>query len=136
MRARWRGDEYDPSRYDDTRPDAPKWVDARPLAGVMLEPLRRQTRRHGDQTGSRRDAACPSARRLPSDPLLEGVAVELNYEVYDGYPAVRKWAVVRNGGSLWLKLDRLVIDDVHLVAADAQAAGGGDVRGAAERGGL
>ena len=53
---------------------------------------------------------------LSKDPLLEGVAVELNYEVYDGYPAVRKWAVVRNGGSLWLKLERLVIDDLHLVS--------------------
>ena len=28
-RGRWRAEAFDPARYDDTRPDAPKWVDTR-----------------------------------------------------------------------------------------------------------
>ena len=115
MRARWRGDEYDPARYDDTRPDAPKWVDARPLAASGW------SRFAGKPVATVTKPAAGVTRlsirtALSKHPVLEGAAVELNYELYDGYPAVRKWAVVRNSGSLWLKLERLVIDDVHLVA--------------------
>ena len=52
---------------------------------------------------------------LDRDSALAGVTVELNYELYEGHSAVRKWAVIRNGGSRWLKLERLVVEDLHLV---------------------
>ena len=115
MRARWSGEEYDPGRYNDTRPDAPKWVDARTVvasswSGWAAKP---------DATVSKPAAGVTRLTIrtvLAGGQVLEGVAVDLIYEVYDGYPAVRKWAVVHNGGSQWLKLERLVIDDVHLVS--------------------
>ncbi len=53
---------------------------------------------------------------LGNDPVLEGLVVELDYELYEGYPAVRKWVAVRNGGSQWLKLERLVVDDLQLTS--------------------
>jgi hypothetical protein len=115
MRGRWRGDEFDPGRYDDTRPDAPKWVDAWPVVAssrgfAASSPATSVTKPSAGVT--RLTVRTP----LAGAPVLEGLAVELVYELYDGYPAVRKWVTVRNGGSQWLRLERLVVDDVQLVA--------------------
>jgi sialate O-acetylesterase len=41
----------------------------------------------------------------------DSIAVSLHYEVYDNYPAVRKWLEIKNIGDHWLKVDRLVLDD-------------------------
>jgi len=45
---------------------------------------------------------------------LEGVSVELVYDVYDAYPVIRKSVRIINGGRRWLKIDQLMIDDVTL----------------------
>jgi len=115
-RAVWRAEGFDPARYDDTRPTAPKWVDPRPfqagaLAGSAAAPEAAVTR------------PAPGVTRLSIRIRLEepaGVAAELHYEVYDGHAAIRKWAVVRNGGPHWLKLDRMVVEDLHLAALTAK----------------
>jgi len=107
MNARWRGQGYDASRYDDPRPDAPKWVDA-----VALTASSWHTRAAKVTATVTKPAA--GVTRLMLSSAVAGLAIELNYEVYDGYPAVRKWAVVRNPGTQWLKLDRMMIDDLHL----------------------
>ncbi len=114
-RGRWRGDAYDDSRYADTRPDAPKWVEAKLVeagargvfaagpAAEVTQPKAGLTRLtvRGELTGAA---------------VLEGVEVELIYEVSDGYAAIRKWVKVKNGGGKWLRIDRMVIDDLHLSA--------------------
>lgn len=51
------------------------------------------------------------ARSL-KDPVLAGVSVNLIYEVYRGYPVIRKWVEIHNNGSHWLRLDNLTTDDV------------------------
>ncbi len=112
-RARWRGDLYDVSRYDDIRPDAPRWVDAQNVVAGGANAVKTQPSV---------EVATPSAgvSRLTiafapaGSATIEGVRIELIYETYDGYPAIRKWVRVRNNGSRWLRLDRMVIDDVHL----------------------
>jgi hypothetical protein len=53
------------------------------------------------------------ARSL-KDPLLAGVSVNLIYEVYAGYPVIRKWMEVHNNSANWLKLDNLLTDDIKL----------------------
>lgn len=112
-RARWRGEGFDPSRYDDARPDAPKWVDGRLVETGSWRLIAGEAK--GAVTAPAAGVHRLTIRAgLDKDPLLAGVTVELVYEVYDGHPAVRKWAVVRNGGSRWLRLDRLIIDDLHL----------------------
>lgn len=45
------------------------------------------------------------------------VALTETYEVYAGYPAIRKWLEVKNTGQQWLKIERLVIDAIHLAPA-------------------
>jgi hypothetical protein len=59
---------------------------------------------------------------LPADkdPELAGLVFELNYEVYDGYPVVRKWIQVRNQSHRWLKIERLTIDDLRLAPLTAK----------------
>lgn len=47
---------------------------------------------------------------------LRGVSISLFYEVCDGYPVVRKWVEVANNGRNWLKIEKLVIDDIALSA--------------------
>ena len=44
------------------------------------------------------------------------IVVTLHYEVYDDYPAVRKWIDVTNVGAHWLKIDRMVLEDMDFAA--------------------
>ena len=53
------------------------------------------------------------ARSL-KDPLLAGVSVNLIYEVYAGYPVIRKWVEVHNNSANWLRIDNLLTDDLKL----------------------
>lgn len=45
---------------------------------------------------------------------VDGVSVELVYDVYDAYPVIRKSVRIANGSQRWLKIDQLMIDDVAL----------------------
>ncbi len=114
-RARWRGDAFDASRYDDPRPDAPRWVDTR-----MVEAGAGAAAAAAPSVESSAPAAgvhrLTVGLPLGGAPALDGVRLELIYETYDGFPAIRKWAHLRNGGTRWLRLDRLVIDALHLSA--------------------
>ncbi len=55
--------------------------------------------------------------RSRKDPALAGVSIYLNYEVYDGYPVIRKWVEVHNNSANWIKLSELVIDDIQILPA-------------------
>ncbi len=115
MRSRWRGQDFDLSRYDDTRPDAPPWEDSVPVlasswSALAGRPIATVTRPVPGVT----ELSILTA--LAKDLMLDGVAVNLHYELYDGHPVVRKMMEVRNGGSLWLRLGGLVVDDLHLVS--------------------
>ena len=61
------------------------------------------------------------ARSL-KDPVLAGVSVSLIYEVYEGFPVIRKWVEVHNNSANWLKLDNLLTDDIKLGNGFVQAA--------------
>jgi hypothetical protein len=52
----------------------------------------------------------------PSQGPLAGVSLTLIYEVYAGFPVVRKWMEIRNGSENWMKIDHLLIDDVDIAA--------------------
>ncbi|MBL0156855.1 MAG: hypothetical protein IPP47_07090 [Bryobacterales bacterium] len=111
--ARWRGDAFDPARYDDARPDAPVWIDTRTLtagswATYAGKPVTAITQPSPGVT------RLSIRTELTGDPVLAGVAIEQNYDVHDGFPAVRKFVTLRNGSGQWLRLSRLVIDDLQL----------------------
>ncbi len=53
--------------------------------------------------------------RALKDPVLAGVSVTLVYEIYDGFPVIRKWAEFQNNSANWIKLDELVIDDLRVL---------------------
>ncbi|WP_423126716.1 hypothetical protein [Gaoshiqia sp. Z1-71] len=44
----------------------------------------------------------------------EGISAEINYEIYEGFPAIRKWIRFSNQGQHWIKIDRLIIDEVEI----------------------
>ena len=48
-----------------------------------------------------------------SDKALRAISVEISYEIYSGYPAIRKWAKFYNRGSRWIKISDLVLDHIH-----------------------
>ncbi|MCX6621309.1 MAG: hypothetical protein NTY38_09550, partial [Acidobacteria bacterium] len=91
MRGRWRSEAFDASRYDDPRPDGPKWIEPLVLSGDRL----------GAKTAAEisRPSAGVTRLMLRADAAVDDLSIELCYEVYDGYAAVRKWVVVRNKGS-------------------------------------
>ncbi len=114
-RSRWRSEGFDPSRYDDPRPQAPRWADAEPLEtrawATLVEP---------PSAAITRPAAGPAGLTLTAafrkESLFHGLSVELAYEVFEDYPVIRKSVRFRNRGPLWLRLDRLVIEDLQLSA--------------------
>ncbi|HWQ56081.1 MAG TPA: hypothetical protein VN442_20510 [Bryobacteraceae bacterium] len=111
LRSTWRAEGFDAARYNDPRPNAPKWVGTVSLeASTWGQPEAVVTRPKPGVT------RLTVRTRLAKPPALEGVSIDLYYEVYEGHPAIRKWAEIRNGGSTWLKLERMVIDDLQLAA--------------------
>ncbi len=52
--------------------------------------------------------------RALDDPDVSHVAINIFYQVYDGYPVIRKWVEINNNSSNWMKLSDLVIEDVQL----------------------
>jgi hypothetical protein len=52
--------------------------------------------------------------RALDDSIVGGVSINIFYQVYDGYPVIRKWVEINNNSSNWLKLSDLVIDDVQI----------------------
>ena len=52
--------------------------------------------------------------RALDDAVLGGVVINIYYQVYDGYPVIRKWVEISNNGANWLKLSDLIIDDIRL----------------------
>lgn len=42
---------------------------------------------------------------------LEGIFVEINYEIYSGYPVIRKWVTFRNQGEVWIKISDLMLEN-------------------------
>ncbi len=55
--------------------------------------------------------------RSLKDPILAGLSINVIYEVYEGYPVIRKWVEIRNNSVNWLRLGELVIDDIQLAPA-------------------
>ncbi len=49
-----------------------------------------------------------------SDKVLRGVSVKVNYEIYNGYPAIRKWVNFYNQGNQWIKISNLVLEHLQL----------------------
>ena len=45
-----------------------------------------------------------------ADGPLPGLVIELHYVLYDDHPVIRKWVVIRNNGSSWLKLGQEIIE--------------------------
>lgn len=46
---------------------------------------------------------------------LEGVLVEVHYEIYDGIPLISKWLTVRNNGSATIQLDSYTSENLAVV---------------------
>jgi hypothetical protein len=48
---------------------------------------------------------------------LDGLTLTVVYEVYRDEPVVRKWVEIGNEGSLWRKIEQLMIDDFTLASS-------------------
>lgn len=55
--------------------------------------------------------------RALDDPTLAGINVNVFYEVYEGYPVIRKWFEIRNNSASWIKIDNLILDNIQVAPA-------------------
>jgi len=51
--------------------------------------------------------------RSLNDRTLAGISINLIYEIYEGYPVIRKWVEINNNSANWIKLSNLVLDDIQ-----------------------
>lgn len=42
---------------------------------------------------------------------FDGIFAEINYEIYSGYPVIRKWVTFRNQGDQWIKISGLMLEN-------------------------
>lgn len=49
-----------------------------------------------------------------SDGFLKGVVLKINYEIYAGFPVIRKWITVKNKGNEWFKISDLTLQKLNL----------------------
>lgn len=100
---------------EDARPDV-SWVEPRTFSGSNWA----ATFNHlGTVVHSPRPGVTQwivRARAL-DDATLAGLCVNVFYEVYEGYPVIRKWCEIRNNSAAWIKIDNLVIDDIRIAPA-------------------
>ena len=47
---------------------------------------------------------------------IPGLKLELNYEIYKGFPVVRKWITLTNRGSQWIKIANLILENPEFKA--------------------
>jgi hypothetical protein len=57
----------------------------------------------------------PSTTRLCIRSRNHNIFIDIIYEIYEGYPAIRKWVEVTNNSSQWKKIDNLVIEDIEIL---------------------
>lgn len=60
------------------------------------------------QEETRLTIRCQSA-----DNLYGGLVVSIFYEIHQGFPGIKKWVSISNNSPQWIKIDRLVIDNLH-----------------------
>ena len=56
-------------------------------------------------------------------PVLNGLKVNVNYEIYDGLPLMTKWVTVENTGSSVFKLNRVVNEVLSVVEEESAVVG-------------
>ena len=107
--------EVKPTAKPDTGKPAEQvdWVDARSFSAGSWGPC-------FDLVNVTVTTPKPGTQRLVirarplADPVLAGLSVNLIYEVYAGFPVIRKWVEIYNNSANWLKLDNLLTDDITL----------------------
>jgi hypothetical protein len=98
---------------DDGTEDLTKWVEQRVFTGKTWSSVFNHQNIHAYQPSPGVTRLIVRTRSL-NDETLAGLAVNLVYEVYDGYPVIRKWIEFRNNSKSWIKIDSLTIDDIRL----------------------
>lgn len=89
-----------------------KWIDPVQVTGKQMESIFDSVN-YFISSGKHKNRLVVS---LIASPEMKwgGVSAEINYEIYDGYPAIRKWIQFTNKSNHWIKIDQLVIDDVEI----------------------
>lgn len=99
--------------FEDRRPGAVRWEDSIYLSGTTLGghagKITHQISRSGSDL-TRLDISIP----LIKPEMLKGVEIVLHYEVYEKFPVIRKTVEVSNRGKHWLRIGRMLIEDLEL----------------------
>ncbi len=59
--------------------------------------------------------------KFTSNKILEDFSFQINYEIYEGHPVIRKWVEFKNQGSQWIKVSDLMLKQLDLDASFSEA---------------
>ncbi|RIJ50542.1 hypothetical protein D1614_00980 [Maribellus luteus] len=59
--------------------------------------------------------------KFVSNKITEDFLFEINYEIYEGHPVIRKWVEFKNQGNQWIKISDLTLKQLNLGASFSQA---------------
>ncbi len=68
----------------------------------------------GFQVSDQKNGSKRMSLTFKSNKHLNGISFEINYEIYQGYPAIRKWLKFSNKGNQWIKISDLSLEQLHL----------------------
>lgn len=96
--------------YPDTQ--GVRWVDARAIASSAWKSLfsAGEVETYRPKPGVTRLVT----RQTAQSGELMGLGCDLIYEIYEGFPVVRKWVAFNNRGTRWLKLEKLQLEGITL----------------------
>ncbi|MFD1772272.1 alpha-galactosidase [Sphingobacterium suaedae] len=59
----------------------------------------------------------------PSDPVVEGLEVQVHYALYDGLPLISKWLTIRNNGTQTVQVNQVIHEKLALVEEESAVVG-------------
>jgi hypothetical protein len=71
------------------------------------------------------DAAWPTPglsatfRYEPPEGTLEGITVQVHYEIYDGLPVISKWITINNGSRRPVRLNSMIVEEMAFVEPES-----------------
>ncbi len=84
------------------------WTDSLPVDKHVFSGLFRE---HGCTISEPAEGVKRLTVSFAANNDLDGIFVEVNYEIYTGYPVVRKWITFLNKGKQWTKISDLMLEN-------------------------
>ena len=88
-----------------------QWIDSLKITNATIGDIFTKS---GFLVSDQKNGSKRMSLTFTSKKLLKGISFEINYEIYKGYPVIRKWVKFNNKGIQWIKISDLNLEQFRL----------------------